>query len=75
MSNGLVIASLDSGGGIAMMGIVALIGAVVALVYLVAGRRRPDRTLDASEHGPDASAPARSGHDRSAETSDRRPTP
>jgi hypothetical protein len=39
MSDGLVIASPASGGGLAMMGILGLIGAVVGLVYLVKGRR------------------------------------
>jgi hypothetical protein len=75
MSNGLVIASMDSRGGMAMLGIVALIGAVVGLVYLVASRRRPDQTLARSEQGPDTSDRARSAHNRSTQTSDRSPTP
>lgn len=42
MGHGLVIASL-SGGGMAMLGSLVLIGAVVWLVYVVKGRRRRDR--------------------------------
>ena len=39
MGTGLVIGSPSSGGGLAMMGILVLIGAVAGLVYVVRGRR------------------------------------
>jgi hypothetical protein len=39
LSSGLVIASPASGGGLAMMGILVLTGAVAGLVYLVKGRQ------------------------------------
>jgi hypothetical protein len=75
MSSGLVIATLESGGGIAMMGIVVLIGVLVGLVYLARGRRRPTGSLDASEQPPDASDRAQSTTNRSAGASKETPAP
>jgi hypothetical protein len=39
MNSALVTATADSGGGLAMIGIFVLIGAVAGLIYLVRGRR------------------------------------
>jgi hypothetical protein len=54
MSTELMIASLESGGGMAMLGIVLLIGAAVGLLYLLASRRRRGASLG-TDQGPNES--------------------